>query len=148
MDAFDANLPFTLTDGQREVGEVISADLASNHPMHRLLQGDVGAGKTLVALRAMLQVVDAGGQAALLAPTEVLAQQHHRSITDMLGPLARAGQLDSADRATRVALLTGSLGAAARGRRCWTRPPARQVSSSAPMPCSKSRLLSPTSAWS
>ncbi|HEY8093343.1 MAG TPA: ATP-dependent DNA helicase RecG, partial [Acidimicrobiales bacterium] len=106
--------PFTLTDGQREVGEVISADLASDHPMHRLLQGDVGAGKTLVALRAMLQVVDAGGQAALLAPTEVLAQQHHRSITEMLGPLARAGQLDGAEQATRVALLTGSLGAAAR----------------------------------
>ncbi|AAZ54684.1 ATP-dependent DNA helicase RecG [Thermobifida fusca] len=114
LDAFDANLPFTLTDGQREVGEVISADLASDHPMHRLLQGDVGAGKTLVALRAMLQVVDAGGQAALLAPTEVLAQQHHRSITEMLGPLARAGQLDGAEQATRVALLTGSLGAAAR----------------------------------
>mgnify|MGYP001448931703 CR=1 FL=1 len=114
LDAFDANLPFTLTEGQREVGEVIAADLASEHPMHRLLQGDVGAGKTLVALRAMLQVVDAGGQAALLAPTEVLAQQHHRSITAMLGPLARAGQLDGAEHATRVALLTGSLGAAAR----------------------------------
>ena len=114
LDAFDAGLPFTLTEGQREVGEVIAADLASDHPMHRLLQGDVGAGKTLVALRAMLQVVDAGGQAALLAPTEVLAQQHHRSITAMLGPLARAGQLDGAEHATRVALLTGSLGAAAR----------------------------------
>jgi ATP-dependent DNA helicase RecG len=82
--------------------------------MHRLLQGDVGAGKTVVALRAMLQVVDAGGQAALLAPTEVLAQQHHRSITAMLGPLAEAGRLGGAERATRVALLTGSQGAKVR----------------------------------
>ncbi|UOE19726.1 ATP-dependent DNA helicase RecG [Thermobifida halotolerans] len=114
LDAFDARLPFTLTEGQREVGEVIAADLASEHPMHRLLQGDVGAGKTLVALRAMLQVVDSGGQAVLLAPTEVLAQQHHRSVTEMLGPLARAGQLDGAEHATRIALLTGSLGAASR----------------------------------
>ncbi|GAB3208142.1 ATP-dependent DNA helicase RecG [Marinactinospora thermotolerans] len=114
LDAFDAALPFTLTQGQREVGDVIAADLASPHPMHRLLQGDVGAGKTLVALRAMLQAVDAGGQAVLLAPTEVLAQQHHRSISAMLGPLARAGQIDGAEHATRIALLTGSQGAAAR----------------------------------
>uniref|UniRef100_UPI0003757D15 ATP-dependent DNA helicase RecG n=1 Tax=Nocardiopsis gilva TaxID=280236 RepID=UPI0003757D15 len=149
LDAFDAQLPFTLTDGQREVGATIAAGLDSTHPMHRLLQGDVGAGKTLVALRAMLQVVDAGGQAVLLAPTEVLAQQHHRSISAMLGPMARAGQISdakpneraepsmppaeggpasaaetseeaeradstAADQATRVALLTGSQGAAAR----------------------------------
>ena len=73
LDAFDARLPFSLTDGQRDVGETIAADLARAHPMHRLLQGEVGSGKTVVALRAMLQVVDAGGQAALLAPTEVLA---------------------------------------------------------------------------
>ncbi|RSN52878.1 ATP-dependent DNA helicase RecG [Actinomadura sp. WAC 06369] len=111
---FDARLPFELTDGQRAVGAEIAADLAREHPMHRLLQGDVGAGKTVVALRGMLQVVDGGGQAALLAPTEVLAQQHHRSITGMLGELARAGQLDGAENATRVALLTGSLGAKAR----------------------------------
>ncbi|MFD0903703.1 ATP-dependent DNA helicase RecG [Actinomadura sediminis] len=111
---FDARLPFELTDGQRAVGAEIAADLAREHPMHRLLQGDVGAGKTIVALRGMLQVVDGGGQAALLAPTEVLAQQHHRSITGMLGELARAGQLDGAENATRVALLTGSLGAKAR----------------------------------
>jgi ATP-dependent DNA helicase RecG len=82
--------------------------------MHRLLQGEVGSGKTVVALRAMLAVVDAGGQAALLAPTEVLAQQHQRSITELLGPLAQAGQLGGADVATRIALLTGSLEAAAR----------------------------------
>jgi len=114
LDAFDARLPFELTEGQLEVGESIAAGLGSGHPMHRLLQGDVGAGKTLVALRAMLQVVDAGGQAVLLAPTEVLAQQHHRSITRMLGPLAEAGRLGGAEEATRVALLTGSQGAAAR----------------------------------
>ena len=76
--------------------------------MHRLLQGEVGSGKTVIAIRAMLQVVDAGGQAALLAPTEVLAQQHYRGITDLLGPLARAGQLDGDSPGTRVALLTGS----------------------------------------
>ncbi len=111
LEAFDASLPFTLTEGQLAVGEEISADLAGSHPMHRLLQGDVGAGKTIVALRAMLQVVDGGGQAALLAPTEVLAQQHHRSITALLGPLAEAGRLGGAEHATRVALLTGSQGA-------------------------------------
>jgi len=113
-DGFDRRLPFTLTEGQRAVGETIAADLARDHPMHRLLQGEVGAGKTVIAVRAMLQVVDSGGQAAMLAPTEVLATQHHRSITWLLGPLARAGQLDGADQATRVALLTGSQGAAAR----------------------------------
>ncbi|WP_214108441.1 ATP-dependent DNA helicase RecG [Acrocarpospora catenulata] len=107
---FDARLPFKLTEGQRAVGEEIAADLAVEHPMHRLLQGEVGAGKTVVALRAMLQVVDSGGQAALLAPTEVLAQQHHRSIVTMLGDLAGGGMFGG----TGVALLTGSMGAAAR----------------------------------
>ncbi len=96
------------------MGETIAADLACAYPMHRLLQGEVGSGKTVIAIRAMLQVVDAGGQAALLAPTEVLAQQHYRSITDMLGPLAQRGQLGGAEHATGVALLTGSVGAAAR----------------------------------
>ncbi len=114
LAAFDARLPFVLTDGQREVAAAISADLAREHPMHRLLQGEVGSGKTVVALRAMLAVVDAGGQAALLAPTEVLAQQHHRSITTMLGPLAERGLLGGSDVGTRVALLTGSQGTAAR----------------------------------
>ena len=111
---FDQGLPFALTSGQRHAGETISADLAQQHPMHRLLQGEVGSGKTVVALRAMLQVVDAASQAALLAPTEVLAQQHHRSISQMLGPLAMAGQLGGAEHATRVTLLTGSQGSAAR----------------------------------
>ncbi|MDQ6852054.1 MAG: ATP-dependent DNA helicase RecG [Actinomycetota bacterium] len=112
--AFDARLPFTLTEGQLDVGRTLAAELAAAHPMHRLLQGEVGSGKTVVALRAMLQVVDAGGQAALLAPTEVLAAQHARTIETMLGPLARSGQLGGAEVATRVALLTGSLPAPAR----------------------------------
>jgi ATP-dependent DNA helicase RecG len=111
---FDAALPFTLTAGQVAVGETIAGDLACAYPMHRLLQGEVGSGKTVIAIRAMLQVVDSGGQAALLAPTEVLAQQHYRSVAAMLGPLGRPGQLDGAEHATGVALLTGSLGAAAR----------------------------------
>jgi ATP-dependent DNA helicase RecG len=112
--AFDARLPFTLTAGQQEVGADIAADLARDHPMHRLLQGEVGSGKTVIAVRAMLQVIDAGGQAALLAPTEVLAQQHYRSVSDLLGPLGEAGRLGGAEEATRVALLTGSQPAAAR----------------------------------
>jgi ATP-dependent DNA helicase RecG len=116
LDAFDAQLPFTLTRGQAEVGQTLTEELGRAHPMHRLLQGEVGSGKTVVALRAMLRVVDSGGQAALLAPTEVLAQQHARSLRALLGPLATAGELGSPDTATRVALLTGSLGAAARRR--------------------------------
>ncbi|MFF7902358.1 ATP-dependent DNA helicase RecG [Streptomyces sp. NPDC088817] len=114
LAAFDDRLPFTLTDGQRKVSREIFADLATEHPMHRLLQGEVGSGKTLVALRAMLAVVDAGGQAAMLAPTEVLAQQHHRSVTEMMGDLAESGMLGGAAHATKVVLLTGSMGAAAR----------------------------------
>ncbi len=114
LSAFDAQLPFELTAGQREVGALLADELAVEHPMHRLLQGEVGSGKTVVALRAMLQVVDAGGQAALLAPTEVLAQQHTRTVETMLGTLAQAGRLGGAETATRVALLTGSLPAAAR----------------------------------
>jgi len=114
LDAFDARLPFTLTGGQREVGEQIASELAAPHPMQRLLQGEVGSGKTVVALRAMLQVIDSGGQAALLAPTEVLAAQHARTLRALLGDLAEGGFLGGADQATRVALLTGSLPAAAR----------------------------------
>jgi len=114
LEAFDDQLPFELTQGQREVGEQILDDLAQTHPMQRLLQGEVGSGKTVVALRAMLRTVDGGGQAALLAPTEVLAQQHARSLRAMLGPLAEAGMLGGSDHATRVTLLTGSLPTAAR----------------------------------
>nr|WTB33925.1 ATP-dependent DNA helicase RecG [Streptomyces sp. NBC_00830] len=114
LDAFDAKLPFTLTEGQEKVSKEIFDDLAIEHPMHRLLQGEVGSGKTLVALRAMLAVVDAGGQSAMLAPTEVLAQQHHRSITEMMGELAEGGMLGGSDLGTKVVLLTGSMGMAAR----------------------------------
>ncbi|MEU9060492.1 ATP-dependent DNA helicase RecG [Streptomyces sp. NPDC048430] len=114
LDAFDAKLPFTLTEGQQKVTGEIFGDLATEHPMHRLLQGEVGSGKTMVALRAMLTVVDAGGQAAMLAPTEVLAQQHHRSVTEMMGELAEGGMLGGSDLGTKVVLLTGSMGTAAR----------------------------------
>ncbi|QNE74716.1 ATP-dependent DNA helicase RecG [Streptomyces finlayi] len=114
LDAFDAKLPFTLTEGQEKVSREIFDDLATEHPMHRLLQGEVGSGKTMVALRAMLGVVDAGGQAAMLAPTEVLAQQHHRSITEMMGELAEGGMLGGSALGTKVVLLTGSMGVPAR----------------------------------
>ncbi len=87
-DALLNVLPYELTEGQQRVGKEISRDLASPSPMNRLLQGDVGSGKTVVALRAMLQVADSGGQSAMLAPTEVLAEQHFRSILDILGDLA------------------------------------------------------------
>nr|WP_242496559.1 ATP-dependent DNA helicase RecG [Xylanimonas protaetiae] len=114
LAAFDAALPFTLTSGQVSVGEDLAHDLAQPRPMQRLLQGEVGSGKTVVALRAMLQVIDAGGQAALLAPTEVLAAQHARTLRALLGPLAEGGLLGGAEDGTRVALLTGSLPATAR----------------------------------
>jgi len=114
LAAFDERLPFELTQGQREVGEVLTSELASERPMHRLLQGEVGSGKTIVALRAMLAAIDAGGQAALLAPTEVLAAQHHRSISAMLGDLAQGGMLGGAEHGTTVTLLTGSQNAATR----------------------------------
>ncbi|RNL65156.1 ATP-dependent DNA helicase RecG [Nocardioides marmoriginsengisoli] len=113
-DRFDERLPFELTAGQDRIGDELADELAASHPMHRLLQGEVGSGKTLVALRAMLQVVDAGGQAALLAPTEVLAQQHLRSIRAMLGDLGEGGLLGAAEVSTGVTLLTGSMGTAAR----------------------------------
>ncbi len=116
LAAFDARLPFDLTAGQREVGELLAADLARDRPMHRLLQGEVGSGKTVVALRAMLAAIDAGGQAALLAPTEVLAAQHLRSIHALLGDLAAGGMLGGSEIGTSVALLTGSQSAAARRR--------------------------------
>ena len=145
---FDAAAAVRPHEGQQEVGAEISTDLARAHPMHRLLQGEVGSGKTVVALRAMLAVVDSGGQAALLAPTEVLAQQHHRSITEMLGPLAERGLLGGADHGTRVALLTGSQSTAARrqmladidnGRRRHRRRH--------PCAASRTRSSSTTSAW-
>jgi ATP-dependent DNA helicase RecG len=114
LDAFDDQLPFILTKGQIAVSEEIMADLGRTRPMQRLLQGEVGSGKTLVALRAMLAVVDGGGQAALLAPTEVLAAQHFQTITRMLGELASGGTLGAPDQATGVVLITGSLSAVRR----------------------------------
>ena len=114
LDAFDKRLPFQLTAGQIAVCKEIEADLAQPHPMHRLLQGEVGSGKTIVALRAMLAVVDSGGQAALLAPTEVLAAQHLRTIQKLLGDLAQGGMLGGSEVATQVTLITGSQNAAAR----------------------------------
>lgn len=114
LEAFDAGLPFKLTGGQLKVTAEIENDLAQSHPMHRLLQGEVGSGKTIVALRAMLAVVDSGGQAALLAPTEVLAAQHVRTFEKLLGALAQAGMLGGDQRATQIALITGSQSSAAR----------------------------------
>lgn len=120
-------LPYELTEGQQKVGAEIAADLASESPMNRLLQGDVGSGKTVVALRAMLQVADAGGQSAMLAPTEVLAEQHLRSVLDILGDMAApedseadgyaegspAGSGEEPGR-VRVRLLTASMGTRAK----------------------------------
>ncbi|CAN7420610.1 ATP-dependent DNA helicase RecG [Arthrobacter sp. LjRoot14] len=115
LTAFDRQLPFTLTAGQSAVGKTLAEELSQDSPMNRLLQGEVGSGKTIVALRAMLQVVDAGGQAALLAPTEVLAAQHFESIRRTLGPLSRDGLLGgSGPDAVQVTLLTGSMPTAAR----------------------------------
>jgi ATP-dependent DNA helicase RecG len=115
---FAERMPFTLTDDQVTVGTAIESDLASGIPMNRLVQGEVGSGKTLVALRAMLAVADSGGQSAFLAPTEVLAGQHLRSIVQTLGPDLAArlrptlitGQLPVADR--RKALLASASGGA------------------------------------
>ena len=114
LDAFDATLPFELTAGQVAVCKEIESDLAQSHPMHRLLQGEVGSGKTIVALRAMLAVIDSGGQAALLAPTEVLAAQHLRTIQKLLGEFGQGGMLGGSEKATQVTLITGSQSAAAR----------------------------------
>jgi ATP-dependent DNA helicase RecG len=114
VELLHQQLPYPLTDGQRQVMAEIDADLAAPAPMHRLLQGEVGSGKTVVALQAMLRVVESGGQAALLAPTEVLAEQHLRSISALLGPLAQSGMLGGHERGTRVDLLTGSATAAQR----------------------------------
>ena len=114
VTAFESRLPFEFTEGQRLVNDEIATEMAKPHPMHRLLQGEVGSGKTVVALRAMLIAIDSGGQAALLAPTEVLAAQHFSTITRLLGPLAEAGTLGADLLGTQVALLTGSMSAAAK----------------------------------
>lgn len=112
LDTFDQRLPFELTKGQKDVAAEIENDLSASHPMHRLLQGEVGSGKTIIALRAALEVIDNGGQVALLAPTEVLAAQHLRTFIRQLGDLAEGGMLGGAELSTRVVLLTGSQSAA------------------------------------
>lgn len=114
LDHFDERLPFQLTAGQHEVASEIAQDLSAPHPMHRLLQGEVGSGKTIIALRAALTVIDNGGQVALLAPTEVLAAQHYRTFTKLLGDLAEGGTLGSSEISTSVHLLTGSMTAASK----------------------------------
>ncbi|CAB4661180.1 unannotated protein [freshwater metagenome] len=114
LAAFDESLPFEFTAGQREVMQEIESDLAAQHPMHRLLQGEVGSGKTVVAIRAALAVVDSGGQAAFLAPTEVLAQQHLRTLQKLLGPLSHGGMLGAPEHATQLTLITGSQSTASR----------------------------------
>ncbi|MFV0532302.1 MAG: ATP-dependent DNA helicase RecG [Cumulibacter sp.] len=114
LSAFDAALPFELTMGQRNAGKVLAAELAREHPMHRLLQGDVGSGKTLVALRAMLQVAASGGQSAMLAPTEVLAHQHARSIQQLLAPFGEPGTLGAHEDAIKVVVLSAGMPAARR----------------------------------
>ena len=111
VSVFEAKLPFKYTSGQIEVNSEIEGDMQQPHPMHRLLQGEVGSGKTVIALRAMLSVIESGGQAALLAPTEVLASQHFKTIEKLLGDLAQAGTLQGSGEGTQLALLTGSLSA-------------------------------------
>jgi ATP-dependent DNA helicase RecG len=111
VNTFESKLPFKYTSGQAEVNSEIESDMQQSHPMHRLLQGEVGSGKTVIALRAMLSVIESGGQAALLAPTEVLASQHFKTIEKLLGDLAQAGTLQGSGEGTQLALLTGSLSA-------------------------------------
>jgi len=111
VSTFESKLPFKYTSGQIEVNSEIESDMLQPHPMHRLLQGEVGSGKTVIALRAMLSVIESGGQAALLAPTEVLAAQHFKTISNLLGDLAQAGTLQGSVEGTQLALLTGSLNA-------------------------------------
>ena len=113
LEAFDARLPFTLTTGQVGGRRAALRELDRSEPMRRLLQGDVGSGKTVVALRAMLAVVDAGGQAVLLAPTEVLAGQHARPSSGCSATWP-GRELGAAEHATRVVLLAGSMPQAAR----------------------------------
>lgn len=118
-DAMIDSLPFSLTGGQREVIDSIAADMSHDHPMQRLLQGEVGSGKTVVALAAMLQAVGSGRQAVLVAPTQVLAEQHHRTITAMVDRMTEQVVSDSDGHplsAPPVILLTGGMKLAARRR--------------------------------
>jgi len=123
VERFHSALPYDLTDAQRRVIGEITTDLAKGHPMHRLLQGDVGAGKTVVAISALLVAVQGGHQGALMAPTEVLAEQHHLGITALLEgftvPDTDDGNLFAGaglDRPLRVVLLTNRTPAGERRR--------------------------------
>jgi ATP-dependent DNA helicase RecG len=115
LDGFLARLPFPLTGAQERAIEEIRRDLAAPVPMHRLLQGDVGAGKTVVALAGLLTAVQGGHQGALMAPTEVLAEQHHSGVGALLPAVAVPDETRlGGDRPLRVELLTGRLAAARR----------------------------------
>ncbi len=117
VDRFHSRLSFPLTGAQQRVNAEIAHDLAVEYPMHRLLQGDVGSGKTLVAVTALLTAVQGGYQGALMAPTEVLAEQHYLSVSEMLGDLSVPDPASLlGDRPLRVELLTNSIGAAQRRR--------------------------------
>ena len=129
--------PFELTAGQKQAIAEIAADMAGPLPMNRLLQGDVGSGKTVVAVYAMLLAVAHGYQAVLMAPTEVLARQHAQTLERLLA----ASQV-------RRAQLTGGLPAEPAGRDCCSRsPPARSTSSSARRRSSRRTSRSPSSGW-
>jgi ATP-dependent DNA helicase RecG len=115
LDGFRGSLPFHLTGAQERAIAEIAVDLAGPHPMHRLLQGDVGAGKTVVAVEALLSAVQGGHQGALMAPTEVLAEQHFLGIRDLLGDLAVPDTATlMGSRPLRVELLTNRTTAAER----------------------------------
>jgi len=112
VDRFHERLPFPLTGAQERAIREIGADLLLERPMHRLLQGDVGSGKTVVAITALLAAVQGGHQGALMAPTEVLAEQHHMGVTAMLGDLMVPDPTTlMGDRPLRIELLTNRVGA-------------------------------------
>ena len=117
VDRFLARLPFPLTGAQKRVIDEITGDLAKPYPMHRLMQGDVGAGKTVVALHALLTAVQGGFQGALMAPTEVLAEQHFDTMVTLLGDLSVPDESRlGGERPLQVELLSGGRGAADRRR--------------------------------
>ena len=135
--ALETALPFRLTESQQAAASEIAEDLAKERRMLRLLQGDVGSGKTVVALLAMLVAVEAGAQAALMVPTELLANQHAETLGTLL-----------AESGVSLALLTGREKGRARDRRLWRHwPPARSISWSAPTRCSRRAWTSRTSRW-
>lgn len=117
VDRFLSRLPFPLTGAQERVIDEVAADLAKPHPMHRLLQGDVGAGKTVVALSALLTAVQGRFQGALMAPTEVLAEQHHQTVVALIDDMSVPDESRlGGERPLRVELLSGRVGAAERRR--------------------------------